>query len=52
MRVSPVREVHTVQAFAKPRVAMRIVCIPGKVDIAVHIKGRHEEWLQHTQRER
>ena len=49
VRVSPIREVHTVQAFAKPRVAMRVVCIPGNVDVAVHVKGRHGERLQQTQ---
>ena len=50
MRVTPVREVYTVQALAKPRVALRVIRVPGYVHIALDIKRRHREWLQHKTR--
>lgn len=40
VRVTPVWEVYTVQALAKPGVALRIICIPGHIYIALNIKRR------------
>lgn len=50
VRVTPVWEVYTVQALAKPGVALWIVCIPGHIHIALGIKRRCGKWLQHKDR--
>ena len=49
VRVTPVWEVYTIQALAKPGVALRIICIPGYVHIALDVEGRQGEQLQQTQ---
>ena len=49
MWVTPVGEVHAIQALAKPGVALGVICIPGHIHIALDIKRRGGEWLQHTQ---
>ena len=48
MRVTPVGEVYAIQALAKPGVTLGIILVPGNVDIALGIKGRQGNWLQHT----